>query len=79
MALSIPTVMSSVGVNKDIIQDGKNGFLATTADDWNEKLSRLIESEGLRKKLGEEGRNTVIKRYSVEANEKKWLEAFTNL
>jgi len=78
MALGIPTVMSPVGVNKDIIQDGENGFLASTDEEWVDKLSLLIESEVLRKKLGDEGRKTIEDKYSVEANREKWLQAFTS-
>jgi len=76
MALGIATVMSPVGVNTNIIQDGKNGFLASSKEQWIEKLSQLIESEVLRKKLGEAGRNTVSEKYSVEANKDKWLSVF---
>ena len=79
MALEIPTVMSPVGVNKDIIQDGVNGFLASSSEQWVEKLSLLIESAELRKKLGMAGRATVEKEYSVEANKDKWLSVFKDL
>jgi glycosyltransferase involved in cell wall biosynthesis len=79
MALEIPTVMSPVGVNSDIIQDGTNGFLASGHDQWVEKISLLVESSQLRQKLGAAGRQTVIDHYSVEANKKKWLSAFENV
>ncbi|WP_370089219.1 glycosyltransferase family 4 protein [Ekhidna sp.] len=76
MALEIPTIMSPVGVNSDIIQDGENGFLASTNNEWIEKISLLIEDESLRKRIGVAGRKTVEKDYSVEANKDKWLKAF---
>lgn len=76
MALSIPTIMSPVGVNTDIIKDGENGFLASSTNEWVEKLSLLIEDEKLRMKLGKAGRETVEQEYSVEANKEKWLKAF---
>jgi len=79
MALGIPTIMSPVGVNNDIIRDGENGFLAATEEEWVEKLSLLIEDASLRKKLGEAGRKTVKQHYSVEANKEKWLEVFNPL
>jgi len=75
MALEISTIMSPVGVNTDIIQDSENGFLASTEEEWVEKLSILIESQELRQKMGTEGRKTVEERYSVAANKNKWLEA----
>ena len=79
MALEIPTVMSPVGVNADIVQDGENGFLADGHDEWVEKLSWLIESREMREKLGKAGRKTVVEHYSVEANKHKWLEAFQSV
>jgi glycosyltransferase involved in cell wall biosynthesis len=76
MALAIPTVMSPVGVNENIIRDGENGFLASGTGDWVEKLSRLIESVTLRKKMGEKGRQTVVNDFSVEANKHLYLQYF---
>lgn len=75
MAAGIPTVMSPVGVNKEIIQDSENGFLAESTEEWVEKLSRLIESVELRKKFSINGRKTVEEKYSVHANRGKYLEA----
>lgn len=76
MALEIPTIMSPVGVNFDIIQDEKNGFLASSTEEWVEKLSLLIEDKTLRKKAGKAGRKTVENDFSVEANKEKWLAVF---
>jgi glycosyltransferase involved in cell wall biosynthesis len=79
MALEIPTIMSAVGVNTEIIQDGENGFLSGSEEEWVEKLSLLIESEELRQKIGKAGRKTVEERYSVEANKEKYLQIFQGL
>lgn len=79
MALEIPTIMSPVGVNTKIIEDGINGFLAESKEEWVEKLSILIESEISRNKIGSAGRETVINKYSVVANQKKYLTLFNQL
>jgi len=79
MALEIPTIMSPVGVNTEIIKDGINGFLAETENEWIEKISKLIDSQDLRNKIGIAGRETTIDNYSVEANKKKYLTLFTQL
>ncbi|MFA5780832.1 MAG: glycosyltransferase family 4 protein [Bacteroidales bacterium] len=79
MALEIPTVMSPVGVNTEIIRDGVNGFLAKDENEWVEKLSLLIESAALRKKLGDNGRKTVEKHYSFEAWKDKYIEYFNEV
>lgn len=79
MALGIPTIMSPVGVNQDIIQNGENGMLAKTDDQWIDKLSILIENRALAKSIGERGRLTVERDFSTESNKKLWLEAFTSV
>jgi glycosyltransferase involved in cell wall biosynthesis len=79
MSLSIATVMSPVGVNSEIIQDGINGFLADSEEEWFNKLSLLIESPDLVKKLGQEGRKTVLEKYSIKANQNLYLKNFQSL
>jgi glycosyltransferase involved in cell wall biosynthesis len=41
MAMGIPPVASPVGVNEAIINNGVNGFLARTEEDWERALSLL--------------------------------------
>jgi glycosyltransferase involved in cell wall biosynthesis len=79
MALGVPTIMSPVGVNSEIIQDGENGFLADSDEEWINKLSLLIESVQLRKKLGDAGRKTVEEKYSIHAVSKLYLKYFDQL
>lgn len=74
MALGIPVVCSPVGVNKEIIRDGANGFSADSEEEWIEKISRLIEDSELRKRIGFAGRKTVEANFSVKANAPKYLE-----
>lgn len=76
MALAIPTVAAPVGVNNDIIKNGVNGLLAKTTDEWLSQLEVLITDRELRSKLGIEGRKTIEKAYSVEANEARFLSLF---
>lgn len=79
MALGIPSIISPVGVNSEIIQDGENGFLASTEDEWVDKISQLVENSELRSKLGIKGRQTVIEQYSVEAWKNAYLETMNEL
>lgn len=77
MSLSIPTVMSPVGVNKEIIDDKDNGFLAETTEEWLAILKNLISNSSLRHKTGIKGQESIIKKYSVEENKKKYLSVFS--
>lgn len=79
MALNIVTIMSPVGVNSVIIEEGINGFLAGSELEWVEKISVLITNKDLRKQLGAVGRKTVIDKYSVNANKALYLHYFNML
>ena len=74
MSMGIPCVCSPVGVNKEIIVDGINGFLANSEEEWIEKLSCLIRDPELRRRFGEAGRSTVIEKYSLKSNAPKYLD-----
>jgi glycosyltransferase involved in cell wall biosynthesis len=65
MACGVPVVASPVGVNKEIIRDGENGFLVATDKEWLKKLSLLALDETLRCRLGQKGREIVEKQYSL--------------
>ncbi|MCO5273636.1 MAG: glycosyltransferase family 4 protein [Flavobacteriales bacterium] len=79
MALGLPTLMSPVGVNTEIIQHGVNGFLPRTDEEWVELISRLVEDADLRARMGAEARRTVEERYSVKAWRDTYLKHFNNL
>lgn len=79
MACEIPTVMSPVGVNTEIIQHGRNGFLASTTEEWFSCLSQLIESESLRGQMGKAARETVIAKYSVRSQQENYLRAMRSV
>jgi len=77
MSMGIATVCSPVGVNKTIISDGLNGFLAKDEQEWFTKLSRLVEDVQLRKRLASAGRKTVEERYSLSVNLPAFLKVLT--
>lgn len=79
MALEIPTIMSPVGVNSDIIKDGENGFLAEGEQEWMDRLSALVEDASLRNRLGKNGRKTVVDKYSVLSLREKYVSYFLQL
>lgn len=71
MAMEIPPICSGVGVNNIMIQDGLNGLLVFTGEEWIKKLSLLIENTVLRRQLGENAKITVEKFYSLKSNGEK--------
>lgn len=76
MSVGVPPVVSKIGGNMEIVQDGVNGFLAANEEDWLKKLSLLIKNPILRKNLALRGRKTVEERYSLKVNSPKYFEIF---
>lgn len=68
LSLGIPAVASPVGVNRQIIEEGVNGFLCTSAEEWKVALSSLIQKASQRQAMGAAGRQKIIERYSVQAH-----------
>jgi glycosyltransferase involved in cell wall biosynthesis len=75
MALGVPAVCSAVGTSVEVIRDGENGFLAVSADQWLERLTRLVDDAVLRRRIGFAGRQTVEQRYSVGVCAGRFAEA----
>jgi glycosyltransferase involved in cell wall biosynthesis len=76
MALKKACVMSAIGVNREIIESGVNGFLASTDEEWYNHLKNLINDEELRDRIAKKGYDTIKANYSVEGNKKKYLDLF---
>jgi glycosyltransferase involved in cell wall biosynthesis len=79
MAAGIPPVCSPVGVNKEIVQDGINGFYARDEHEWVEKLSNLILDRQLRYRIGRNARLSVLDNYSKAIHEKRLLTLLSSL
>ena len=65
MACGVPVVASAVGVNREIITDGENGFLASSGPEWTAKIERLLADPALRERFSAAGRRTIEERYSL--------------
>lgn len=75
MCVGIPIVASNTGLNPLVVKDGVNGFLASSKEEWVEKLSLLIENEDLRRQLGRNGREMAEESFSLEKLSKVFINA----
>ena len=75
MASGLPVVVSNRGEAVSVIQHEENGLIADGRDQFIEFLKRLVVSRELRRKLGENARATVTKRYSLPVLGSKLAEA----
>lgn len=65
--VGVPVVCTPVGINRDVVQDGVNGFWAMSHEEWVGKLSMLLEDSLLRQEMGMRGRELVKNSFSVQA------------
>ena len=75
MSVGAAVAASSVGMNREIVSDGVNGFLVSTGDEWFDKICRLVEDSLLRRRFVEKGRETVEERYSLRVMVPRFIEA----
>lgn len=66
MACGLPVVASPIGVNTEIVEPGRNGFLASTPEEWVTVLRDLALDRDLRRTMGRSGREKVEKIYCLQ-------------
>jgi len=79
MGVGIPAVASPVGANLEIIEQGRNGFLAKTPHEWAERLEQLIADVNLRRELGTAAREKVERDYALSTIAPRLIEFFREL
>ena len=67
MACGLPVVASPVGVNRQIVEHGVNGFLAETPQQWEKSLQTLLAHPDLCQRMGQAGRKKVEQHYCIQA------------
>lgn len=78
MAAGIPTLATAIGTNFRIMEDGVNGFLVKTTDEWVARIRELSADESLREKIGKNAAAWVEANYSVNANKDTYLTILRN-
>jgi len=79
MAYGIPVVASPLGINADIVDDGKTGFLARNPDEWVAKLSQLIEQHDLRRRMGRAARGFIEATFSADQAARALYDVFVTV
>jgi glycosyltransferase involved in cell wall biosynthesis len=77
MALGLPVLCSPIRAYKEIIEEGKNGFICDKKSDWYDALIKLKDID-LRKEIGQAGKKSVEK-YSLLNIANEWKEVLFDL
>jgi glycosyltransferase involved in cell wall biosynthesis len=79
MAASLPCVASPVGANAEAVIEGRTGYHARDASEWEYALERLIGSAELRARLGAAGRAHLESRYGLPNYQARYVALFESL
>ena len=74
--LGMPALVSPVGMNTEVVQDGTNGFVCATDEEWCQALRHLLASQPERARQGAAARRTIVERYSVASDTANFLNLF---
>lgn len=64
--VKVPTVAVANQTFSQAIENGVDGFVARNSDEWVEKISQLIEEEGLRKAMGDAAFEKTFQKYMTK-------------
>lgn len=78
MCIGLPVIATPIPSYEPIIEQGKNGFLANSRQEWIEYLDTLRNPE-LRQKIGEHARQSVLEKYSKEEQAKRLITVLSKL
>lgn len=76
MAVGAVAVVSPVGANREIVQEGRTGYLASSEEEWFAVLDRLIQQPEQWAPVQTEARRLVEERFSVEKHALRWSRLF---
>ena len=79
MAAGAAAVASPVGINREILQHGRNGFLAGSEEEWVAVLNELVRDRALRKRVGLKARATVERKFNLETYNRRLAEFLESL
>lgn len=76
MACGKPVVASPVGVNREIVRDGVNGYIASTVDEWVSACDALFSDLQGRISMGRQGRKAVEEKYCLQVTAPRLAQLF---
>ena len=74
MACGLPVIASPVGVNRELVEHGVNGFLAESTEEWEQALRTLLDDAELRSSMGRNGRLKVEQAFCKQITGPKLIE-----
>ncbi|SFJ09354.1 Glycosyltransferase involved in cell wall bisynthesis [Kaistella treverensis] len=77
MACGLPVIASPVGMNTQVVENGVNGLLASSHDEWVAAIRHLADNPLVRKEMGKRGREYVTENFQLEKSFNKLLDVIS--
>ncbi|SAL02666.1 glycosyltransferase [Caballeronia ptereochthonis] len=72
----IPAVVTDVVGNRDVVQHGVTGFVASGVEEMEKYIALLRDDPALRARMGVAARESASKRFSMDAIFRQWLSVY---
>ncbi|WP_185146916.1 glycosyltransferase family 4 protein [Chryseobacterium echinoideorum] len=79
MALEKPVVCSNIEVFKEIVDDGKNGLIANSEDDFAAKILTIFSDEPFALHLSQNARKTIVEKFSLKKMIEETMSYYTEV
>jgi glycosyltransferase involved in cell wall biosynthesis len=73
MGLGIVSIASAITINKEIVDNKENSFLATDLDSWEEIITNILENKYDLNNMGFKARQKILENYTFEANKNSYI------
>lgn len=75
-ALQIPGVYSNMGEYKKTIVHNETGLVSNSDLEWEYNIQKLIDNESLRKSIGKQAKQKVLKDFNIVSRIKDWEDVY---
>jgi len=78
-ALGLPSLYSNIPPYKVVVEDGKTGFLASSSEEWFDKLTQLVESPVLRETILQQAQEDVKQNHLLSRHTDEWRKVYNEV
>jgi glycosyltransferase involved in cell wall biosynthesis len=76
LASGVPVVASPVGLNLDIVREGRNGIFASEPEEWEARIGMLLADPEKAREMGRWGAEDAERRYSIRSYAEAYFDVF---
>jgi glycosyltransferase involved in cell wall biosynthesis len=79
MAAGLPVVVTSAGMNREVLALGEVGLSACGEQEWIDAITALLDNAEMRRRMGTTGRTVVEERFSLHRLAQQYAAVFQSL